>query len=167
MSRYNQSAGGGPTQTYKLVVVGGGGVGKSAVTIQFIQVRDKPNDHIELPRQTPTTNRVCSRNPVKLLWRLPYISPKSTIRVCRMQKVAIRQHIHQISQTIHRSRAAMLYRCFMSIYRVYVSSSIRTLFSGFYALKLTLATVPSCHLCWAAAFICLSTLYAIPNIIVN
>ena len=26
---------------YKLVVVGGGGVGKSALTIQFIQVRDK------------------------------------------------------------------------------------------------------------------------------
>lgn len=26
-------------QTYKLVVVGGGGVGKSAITIQFIQVR--------------------------------------------------------------------------------------------------------------------------------
>lgn len=26
------------TQTYKLVVVGGGGVGKSALTIQFIQV---------------------------------------------------------------------------------------------------------------------------------
>jgi hypothetical protein len=25
-------------QTYKLVVVGGGGVGKSAITIQFIQV---------------------------------------------------------------------------------------------------------------------------------
>jgi Ras-related protein R-Ras2 len=25
--------------TYKLVVVGGGGVGKSAITIQFIQVR--------------------------------------------------------------------------------------------------------------------------------
>lgn len=26
-------------QTYKIVVVGGGGVGKSALTIQFIQVR--------------------------------------------------------------------------------------------------------------------------------
>lgn len=26
-------------QTYKLVVTGGGGVGKSAITIQFIQVR--------------------------------------------------------------------------------------------------------------------------------
>ena len=26
--------------TYKLVVVGGGGVGKSAITIQFIQVRE-------------------------------------------------------------------------------------------------------------------------------
>lgn len=40
MSRYNQSTGPGhtQTQTYKLVVVGGGGVGKSAVTIQFIQV---------------------------------------------------------------------------------------------------------------------------------
>ena len=25
-------------QTYKIVVVGGGGVGKSAITIQFIQV---------------------------------------------------------------------------------------------------------------------------------
>lgn len=36
MSRYNQPTGSG--QTYKLVVVGGGGVGKSAVTIQFIQV---------------------------------------------------------------------------------------------------------------------------------
>lgn len=38
MSRYNQPGGPGHTQTYKLVVVGGGGVGKSAVTIQFIQV---------------------------------------------------------------------------------------------------------------------------------
>lgn len=28
-------------QTYKLVVVGGGGVGKSAITIQFIQVFTK------------------------------------------------------------------------------------------------------------------------------
>lgn len=28
---------------YKLVVVGGGGVGKSALTIQFIQVRGKIN----------------------------------------------------------------------------------------------------------------------------
>lgn len=28
----------GYAQTYKLVVVGGGGVGKSAITIQFIQV---------------------------------------------------------------------------------------------------------------------------------
>lgn len=38
MSRTNQaSGGGGHTQTYKVVVVGGGGVGKSAVTIQFIQ----------------------------------------------------------------------------------------------------------------------------------
>lgn len=27
-------------QTYKLVVVGGGGVGKSAITIQFIQVSE-------------------------------------------------------------------------------------------------------------------------------
>lgn len=27
------------SQSYKLVVVGGGGVGKSALTIQFIQVR--------------------------------------------------------------------------------------------------------------------------------
>lgn len=37
MSRHNQ---GSPSnaQTYKLVVVGGGGVGKSALTIQFIQV---------------------------------------------------------------------------------------------------------------------------------
>ena len=26
-------------QAYKIVVVGGGGVGKSAITIQFIQVR--------------------------------------------------------------------------------------------------------------------------------
>lgn len=38
MSRYNQSSGLGHTQTYKVVVVGGGGVGKSAITIQFIQV---------------------------------------------------------------------------------------------------------------------------------
>ena len=29
---------GGYNQSYKLVVVGGGGVGKSALTIQFIQV---------------------------------------------------------------------------------------------------------------------------------
>lgn len=39
MSRYNQSSGSAShTQTYKVVVVGGGGVGKSAITIQFIQV---------------------------------------------------------------------------------------------------------------------------------
>lgn len=40
MSKHNgQSPGGSSqTQTYKLVVVGGGGVGKSAITIQFIQV---------------------------------------------------------------------------------------------------------------------------------
>lgn len=38
MSRYNQSNPGSYAQTYKLVVVGGGGVGKSAITIQFIQV---------------------------------------------------------------------------------------------------------------------------------
>lgn len=36
MSRYNQPSGVGHTQ--KAVVVGGGGVGKSAITIQFIQV---------------------------------------------------------------------------------------------------------------------------------
>ena len=30
---------GGYNQSYKLVVVGGGGVGKSALTIQFIQVK--------------------------------------------------------------------------------------------------------------------------------
>lgn len=39
MSRYNQNnSGPGHTQTYKIVVVGTGGVGKSAITIQFIQV---------------------------------------------------------------------------------------------------------------------------------
>lgn len=41
MSRYNQSSGpSSHTQTYKIVVVGGGGVGKSALTIQFIQVSE-------------------------------------------------------------------------------------------------------------------------------
>lgn len=41
MSRYNQSSGpSSHTQTYKIVVVGGGGVGKSAITIQFIQVSE-------------------------------------------------------------------------------------------------------------------------------
>ena len=41
MSRHNQSSGpSSHTQTYKIVVVGGGGVGKSAITIQFIQVSD-------------------------------------------------------------------------------------------------------------------------------
>jgi len=34
-------------QTYKLVVVGGGGVGKSAITIQFIQVRRKRRENRE------------------------------------------------------------------------------------------------------------------------
>lgn len=34
MSKYTQ----GNVQTYKLVVVGSGGVGKSSVTIQFVQV---------------------------------------------------------------------------------------------------------------------------------
>lgn len=40
MSKHNGQGPGGSsqTQTYKLVVVGGGGVGKSAITIQFIQV---------------------------------------------------------------------------------------------------------------------------------
>ncbi|XP_011184620.1 ras-like protein 2 [Zeugodacus cucurbitae] len=38
MSRNNTAQGGGSSvQTYKLVIVGGGGVGKSALTIQFIQ----------------------------------------------------------------------------------------------------------------------------------
>ncbi|XP_065361349.1 ras-like protein 2 [Calliphora vicina] len=39
MSKHNGQGPGGSsqTQTYKLVVVGGGGVGKSAITIQFIQ----------------------------------------------------------------------------------------------------------------------------------
>ena len=32
---------GGVSSSYKLVVVGGGGVGKSAITIQFIQVNFK------------------------------------------------------------------------------------------------------------------------------
>lgn len=41
MSRHNQSSGpSSHTQTYKIVVVGGGGVGKSAITIQFIQVSE-------------------------------------------------------------------------------------------------------------------------------
>lgn len=34
----NDTNQGGYSQIYKLVVVGGGGVGKSALTIQFIQV---------------------------------------------------------------------------------------------------------------------------------
>lgn len=38
MSRHTQLSAPGHTQTYKIVVVGGGGVGKSAITIQFIQV---------------------------------------------------------------------------------------------------------------------------------
>ncbi|CAH0393356.1 unnamed protein product [Bemisia tabaci] len=33
-------------QTYKLVVVGGGGVGKSAVTIQFIQPASTANGNL-------------------------------------------------------------------------------------------------------------------------
>ncbi|XP_043233432.1 ras-like protein 2 [Amphibalanus amphitrite] len=38
MSKYSNDRGGsGYNQTYKLVIVGGGGVGKSAITIQFIQ----------------------------------------------------------------------------------------------------------------------------------
>uniref|UniRef100_U5EVV1 Putative ras oncoprotein at 64b n=1 Tax=Corethrella appendiculata TaxID=1370023 RepID=U5EVV1_9DIPT len=37
MSRYNQTNNSGYAQTLKTVVVGGGGVGKSAITIQFIQ----------------------------------------------------------------------------------------------------------------------------------
>ncbi|XP_055911685.1 ras-like protein 2 [Eupeodes corollae] len=37
MSKHQNNGGPGQTQTYKLVVVGGGGVGKSAITIQFIQ----------------------------------------------------------------------------------------------------------------------------------
>lgn len=36
----NDSNPAGYSQIYKLVVVGGGGVGKSALTIQFIQVRN-------------------------------------------------------------------------------------------------------------------------------
>ena len=38
MSKYNNDRS-AYNQTYKLVIVGGGGVGKSAITIQFIQVR--------------------------------------------------------------------------------------------------------------------------------
>ena len=43
MSRNQDS--GSHSQTFKLVVVGGGGVGKSALTIQFIQVTT-PYDNI-------------------------------------------------------------------------------------------------------------------------
>jgi len=39
MSRNQRGDNNGTNQNYKLVVVGGGGVGKSALTIQFIQVR--------------------------------------------------------------------------------------------------------------------------------
>lgn len=39
MSKHNGPGGSSQTQAYKLVVVGGGGVGKSAITIQFIQVK--------------------------------------------------------------------------------------------------------------------------------
>ena len=39
MSRHNQDSN-SYNQNYKLVVVGGGGVGKSALTIQFIQVSE-------------------------------------------------------------------------------------------------------------------------------
>jgi len=38
MSRNHRGESGHVNQNYKLVVVGGGGVGKSALTIQFIQV---------------------------------------------------------------------------------------------------------------------------------
>lgn len=41
LSRMNPSEGAAPLEKYKLVVVGGGGVGKSALTIQFIQVTRK------------------------------------------------------------------------------------------------------------------------------
>lgn len=40
MARYDQ-INTGQSQIYKLVVVGGGGVGKSALTLQFIQVSFK------------------------------------------------------------------------------------------------------------------------------
>ena len=36
------------SQSYKLVVVGGGGVGKSALTIQFIQVRPRRQFQLHL-----------------------------------------------------------------------------------------------------------------------
>jgi len=36
-SKYNSDGGSSYGQTYKIVIVGGGGVGKSAITIQFIQ----------------------------------------------------------------------------------------------------------------------------------
>ena len=42
------AAGDGTIQTLKIVVVGGGGVGKSAITIQFIQVCKQPNLNIEV-----------------------------------------------------------------------------------------------------------------------
>ena len=45
MSRNSRPNDNAYSQSYKLVVVGGGGVGKSALTIQFIQVRMKYCGH--------------------------------------------------------------------------------------------------------------------------
>uniref|UniRef100_A0A8W7PUW8 Uncharacterized protein n=1 Tax=Anopheles coluzzii TaxID=1518534 RepID=A0A8W7PUW8_ANOCL len=53
MSRYNQTHA-GYAQTFKLVVVGGGGVGKSAITIQFIQA-----SHLSGPKSATFLNHHC------------------------------------------------------------------------------------------------------------
>lgn len=47
-------------QTYKLVVVGGGGVGKSAITIQFIQVSASRNARAFIPSHAKLHCRLLS-----------------------------------------------------------------------------------------------------------
>ena len=50
-------------QAYKIVVVGGGGVGKSAITIQFIQVRyhsdSKENNQLVHQELEKTSHFLC------------------------------------------------------------------------------------------------------------
>ena len=43
-------------QAYKIVVVGGGGVGKSAITIQFIQVPTRYISHCPISQKVSLTD---------------------------------------------------------------------------------------------------------------
>ena len=79
MSRHNQDSN-SYNQNYKLVVVGGGGVGKSALTIQFIQVIC-----VSCPFSASQVSkfRLCSR---QNLGSVPQSRYKTYFEVCNLHR---------------------------------------------------------------------------------